>query len=375
MFRHEKENYLKTSTVLIVHNYINWYLTGAKEGGIRVMEPADASGTALWNPKMGDWSEKVINALEPGLIAKLPPVRPADKSIGCISKELVDKYGFSPECKIDAGSGDNMYGAVGTGNVQPGMVTISLGTSGTVCSILEEPFIDPTGEVAAYCDSTGNFLSLVCVTNLSNGYNQLLNQHKLTHDKFNTIIQKTPPGNQGRLLMPWYTGERTPDLPLASPVYFGFDLEDFTPEILCRAVLEGHVLNLYHAAQRIPAKANQIRLTGGLSQSDAWCQVIADIFEAEAIPVKGEGSALGAAIHAAWVWLNEDGRAIGIQDLIERFVILEEKNRKKPNRAHREIYRSQKRLFQALSNRITKDEGIDPFKIRASFLETGKKIS
>ncbi len=113
-------------------------------------------------------------------------------------------------------------------------------------------------------------------------------------------------------------------------------------------------------------------MTGGLSQSEVWCQAIADIFEAEAVPVKGEGAALGAAIHAAWVWLNECGRKTLIQDVAKRFVILEEKNRKKPNPAHREIYRAQKRLFQALSSRILKNEGKDPFTIRAFFPERKK---
>ncbi|MFC2166225.1 xylulokinase [Acidobacteriota bacterium] len=369
MLRHEKEVYQKTSTFLVVHNYINWYLTGGLNGGIRVMEPGDTSGTALWNPKTGKWSKKVIEALEPGLEAKLPKVNPVDRSIGNISAELVHKYGFSSRCKIDAGSGDNMYGAVGTGNVEPGIVTVSLGTSGTACTILNDPFIDPAGEVAAYCDSTGKFLSLVCVSNLSNGYNQLLKRYKLSHDEFNTLIRKTRPGNKGRLLIPWYAGERTPDLPLASPIYFGFDLEDFSPEVLCRAVLEGHVLNLYQGFQNVPAKAEEIRLTGGLSQSEAWCQAIADIFAAEAIPVKGEGAALGAAIHAAWVWLNEDGKKTTIQELTDRFVTLDEQNRKKPTPSHRDIYDTQKRLFQALSRRILRNDSQDPFKIRAFFPE------
>ena len=375
MFRHENENYRKTSTFLVVHNYINWYLTGGKRNGVRIMEPGDTSGIALWNPKTGHWSETVITIIDKELKAKLPPVRPADRSIGSISHELAEKYGFSLGCRIDAGSGDNMYGAVGTGNVQPGIVTISLGTSGTACSVLKEPFIDPMGEIAAYCNSTGHYLSLLCVSNLSNGYNKLLRQHRLTHDEFNKLIKKTDPGNKGKLLIPWYTGERTPDLPLASPVYFGFGLEDFTPICLCRAVLEGHVLNLYQGFRRMPVKTKEIRLTGGLSQSESWCQTIADIFETEAVPVEGEGAALGAALHAAWVWFNESVEKIPIEEVVERFVKLDEKRRKKPNPSHHETYRIQKRLFQALSSRIHKKNGEDPFKIRtllAGFKEKSK---
>ena len=208
------------------------------------MEPGDTSGMALWNPKTQDWSKKVIEAIDPGLIERLPSVKSSSRTIGNVSPHLVSQFGFSPDCSVDAGSGDNMYGAIGTGNVKPGIVTVSLGTSGTAYSFMEEPYIDPTGEIAAFCDSTGHYLPLLCVSNLANGYNEILKQYQLTHATFNSIIDKTSPGNGGKLLIPWYEGERTPDLPQAAPIYFGFGVDDFKQENLCRAVLVGHVLNL-----------------------------------------------------------------------------------------------------------------------------------
>ncbi|NIM91123.1 MAG: hypothetical protein GTO17_09265 [Candidatus Aminicenantes bacterium] len=364
MYRHERKIYQKSTTFFLVHNYINWFLTGGKEGGVRVMEPGDASGIALWNPKTGKWSSKVIETIDPGLRDKFPPIKPADESIGIISKELVEKYGFSPDCIVDAGSGDNMYGAIGTGNVRPGIVSVSLGTSGTTFSFMEVPFSDPSGEIASYCDSTGHYLPLLCVSNLANGYNQILSQYELTHETFNQIIQKTKPGNSGRLLIPWYSGERTPDLPQASPVYFGFGLKDFTKEILCRAVLEGHVLNLYDGFRRMQLSPDEIRLTGGLSQSEAWCQMIADVFEAESVPVEGEGAALGAALHAAWVWLKENGQARPIQDVIAPFIVLDEKRRRRPLKENVKTYRIMKQLFYALSLRLRGQKGEDPFSLR-----------
>jgi len=277
---------------------------------------------------------------------------------------LVDKYGFSSNCTIDAGSGDNMYGGIGTGNVHPGIVSVSLGTSGTAFSFMEKPFIDPTGEIASYCDSTGHYLPLLCVSNLANGYNQILTLYGLTHKKFNQIVRATKPGNSGKLLIPWYSGERTPDLPHAAPVYFGFGLEDFTEEILCRAVLEGHILNLYDGFRRMSLDPDEIRLTGGLSQSEAWCQTIANVFEAETVPVEGEGAALGAALHAAWVWLKENGKPHSIQDVVAPFVMLDEKRRKKPETKHIPVYRTMKQLFQALSSRVRGQEGDDPFSLK-----------
>lgn len=154
------------------------------------MEPGDTSGMALWHPAKQQWSKKVIEAIDPHLIEKLPPVKPADQTIGNIAPHLAEKFGFDPACKIDAGSGDNMYGAIGTGNVQPGIVTISLGTSGTAYSFMEQPFIDPEGEIAAFCDATGHYLPLLCVSNLANGYNLFLKQFNLSHQQFNELLQK-----------------------------------------------------------------------------------------------------------------------------------------------------------------------------------------
>ncbi len=368
MLRNEPDAYRSSATFFLVHNYINWYLTGGKNGGVRVMEPGDTSGMALWNPKTGDWSEKVIEALDPGLANKLPKVLPSDVSVGNISSELAAEYGFSTDCRIDAGSGDNMCGAVGTGNVQPGIVTISLGTSGTAYTFMTEPYIDPSGEIAAFCDSTGHYLPLLCVSNLANGYDTILAMFGISHEEFGEIVGRTEAGNAGRILVPWFTGERTPDIPLAAPLYLGFGLEDFTDENLCRAVLEGHILNLYEGFRRMPVEAKEIRLTGGLAKSESWCQTIADVFETETVPVEGEGAALGAALHAAWVWYKESGNAIPLEEVIQPFIVLDEERRKKPEMDNVRAYRIQKRLYHSLSNRVREGEGEDPFQLRDELL-------
>jgi xylulokinase len=360
MYRHEPENYQQTATFFLVHNYINWYLTG----GVKIMEPGDASGMALWNPKTGDWSGKVINSIDPGLKGKLPPVKPSDQTIGTISDELVKAFGFSPDCKIDAGSGDNMYGAIGTGNVKPGIVTISLGTSGTAYTFMEKPYIDPDGEIAAFCDSTGNYLPLLCVSNMANGYNQVLKNYDLDHQDFIKIIDNTKPGNDGRILLPWYEGERTPDLPDAAPLYFGFGLDDFTRDKICRAVIEGHVLNIYAGFKKMPVDLEEIRLTGGLSKSEAWRQMIADIFGAATVPVAGEGAALGAAIHAGWVWHKENQQVLPIKDFLQPYIKLQEEQRCLPDQENQETYAKLKKLFLALSRRIRGLEGEDVFSIK-----------
>ena len=358
LYRHEPETARRSATFFLVHNYINYFLTG----GVKVMEPGDVSGMALSFPGAVKWSKKVCQAISPDLLKKLPAVKPSDEMIGKISNELVKAYGFSEECWIDAGSGDNMYGAIGTGNVTPGIVTISLGTSGTAYTIFEKPYVDPAGEIAAFCDSTGKYLPLLCVSNLANGYNQLLNQFQISHDEFGEIIKTTPPGNHGRILYPWFIGERTPDLPNALPVYLGFALSDFTRPVLCRAVLEGHILNLFDGFKRMPVKPREIRLTGGLSRSDAWCQTIADVFDSQTVPVEGEGAALGAALHAAWVLNKKSQPDYSLQNLLEKFVKFDEKRRKHP--ANSQKYRLLKQAYSDMSHRMRHSTGkIDSFKI------------
>jgi len=113
--RNEPELAKKTKTFFLVHNYINWYLTG----GIKLMEPGDVSGMALSFPGSQKWSEKICRIISPDLKKKLPPVKPSDQMIGKIAPQLRELYGFSTDCYVDAGSGDNMYGAIGTGNIAP----------------------------------------------------------------------------------------------------------------------------------------------------------------------------------------------------------------------------------------------------------------
>ncbi len=373
MFRKEREKYDRTATFFLVHNYINWYLTGAEKGGAIVMEPGDVSGMALWNPVTRRWSSKVIRAIDPGLAKKLPVVRDSDRSIGRISSALSEKYGFDVECEVDAGCGDNMYGAIGTGNVTNGMITISLGTSGTVYSYMEQPFVDETGEIAAFCDSTGHYLPLLCVSNMANGYDTILETYKLTHRDYQKIILSTQVGNDGIVMVPWFMGERTPDLPLAAPCLFGASPDYMDARHMCRAVLEGHIQNLYDGFLKMKTAAREIRLTGGLSKSEAWCQTIADVFEAETVPVEGEGAALGAALHACWVWRKSHETECRIQDIITPYITLKEKDRKKPNPSHVRIYRLQKELYHALSLLLQGKKAKDPFTLRSALTaETSK---
>jgi xylulokinase len=423
LLRYEPDRYARARTLFLVHNYVNWHLTGGPEGGVAVMEPGDTSGMALWHPARKGWSRRVVDAIHLDLPGKLPPVLPSDRTIGVVAPGLADRFGLDPTCRVDAGSGDNMYGAVGTGNFEPGIVTVSLGTSGTAYTFLREPFIDPDGEIAAFCDSTGHFLPLLCVSNMANGYEAVREHFRLTHQEFDDLVLSTAPGNGGRVIVPWYQGERTPDLPLAAPLTFGFGPAEMGPGLrmreshsgaqdpihcaslekahqrptvsgapgridampgsdpraraaafLCRGVVEGHVLNLFDGFARLPVTPREVRVTGGLSASPAWCQVLADVFDTEVVPVQGEGAALGAAIHAAWVWERENGRVRTLGEVAEPFVRLQDEGRRQPHPEYRIVMGLLRRLYRSLASRVRGLPGEDPFSLRKELMEASRAL-
>jgi xylulokinase len=140
-------------------------------------------------------------------------------------------------------------------------------------------------------------------------------------------------------------------------------------------VVEGHVLNLYDGVARLPVTPTEIRVTGGLSGSPAWCQVLADVFQAETVPVEGEGAAVGAAIHAAWVWFREQGMERRLAEVAAPFVILNEEARKRPDPGAVAAIPLLRRLFRALSLRVRGLEGEDPFALRRELMAASPRES
>lgn len=343
--KEDPEGFANTQWFLLVHNYINYVLTD----GVAHMESGDASGTGLFSPLTRDWDLDLVRAIDPSLVDKLPTVQPSDSLIGKIGSSWTQKFGFAPDCQIAAGSGDNMMGAIGTGNIvgDHRTLTISLGTSGTAFMALPEPYFDPQGEIASFCDATQNYLPLVCVSNLANGYVEMLEAYDIDHQAFDELFEGLPEEEKyssERMILPWFESERTPDLPRATPLTCGFRAQDFArPEKIAAPLMHGHLLNLLMAVDRLPGPIDQVRLTGGLSQSRAWRQSIAQFLEAPVDVVNGEGAALGAAIHAQWV--DQNARQ-SLKELIARSVRLNSELRSLPNERILDSSRGLKEKFK-----------------------------
>src|SRR5438270_3812248 len=202
------------------------------------MEYGDASGTALFDVKKRKWSEAAINAVDPELAGKLPPVRPSDRPAGRLQSATAKLLDLNPDVLVSAGGGDNMMGAIGTGNTRAGVITASFGTSGTIYACAEKPVIDPQGEIAAFCDSTNRWLPLLCTMNVTVATELVREDFGWTHERYAAEAARVPAGSNGLLLLPDFEGERTRHVRDGTGVGFGVNEKRFDAGHFARASVE-----------------------------------------------------------------------------------------------------------------------------------------
>jgi D-xylulose kinase len=357
----EPENYEKLKTILLPHDYINFYLTGEK-----AVEAGDSSGTAYFNARKKEWSEEVLKAVDDtrDLKACLPRIIESDKPVGSIRKEVLDELGFSRDTRIvvSSGGGDNMMAAIGTGNTKSGVVTLSLGTSGTIYAYSDFSVVDPLGEFAAFCDSTGGWLPLACTMNVTVATELVKRLFALGNEELERLIKKTPVGAGGLILLPYFVGERTPNIPSGTGVYFGINEFTLKDAYLARSAMEGVTLGLRYGLESMQKEGigpKEIRLTGGGSKSDAWRQIAADIFKAPTVTMRiEEAASFGAAIQAMWCYACDRGIKVEISRITDEFVTLNADTLKEPKkdaaRKYDELFKLQNEISISLRTAFEK---------------------
>src|SRR6516225_8480764 len=346
--KHEPENYRRLATVLLPHDYLNFWLTGEK-----VMEYGDASGTALLDVSKRKWSKTVLEAIDPELAGKLPPLISSDKPAGTLQASTAKMLDLNPGVLVSAGGGDNMMGAIGTGNTRPGVITASFGTSGTIYACAEKPVVDPEGEIAAFCDSTNGWLPLLCTMNVTVATEMVREDFGWSYEKFAAEAARVPAGSNGLLLLPYFEGERTPNVPDGTGVWFGVNQRTFEAGHFARAAMEGVTLGMNYGLRRLAelgVKPKQIRATGGGAKSKLWRQIMADVFNAEVVTLKvSEGAAYGAALQALWCWRLSRGEKVSISEITEHYIELNKAESAQPNARNASVYRELQELQNELS--------------------------
>ena len=336
---HEPENFARIRHILLPHEYLNFWLTGKI-----CAEYGDASGTAFFDVRTRQWAKDVLDEIDGGsgqLARALPELLTSEKVVGTVRKEVAEELGLPLECVVSTGGGDNMMGAIGTGNVREGVVTLSLGTSSTVYSFTEEPILDPSGNVAPFCSSSGGWLPLVCTMNATNVVTQTLTALGKTVADIESALAATQPGSDGLCFLPFLNGERTPDLPQAQGSLVGLTANNFTTANLIRAAIEGVSFGILNGLELILGgkQADVILVIGGGARSAAWRQLLADATGASIrVPAEAEAGCLGAAMQAIYAYGHSTGRPQSFAEIADRCVRSEARSTAVPIEERREGY-------------------------------------
>jgi xylulokinase len=284
---HEPEAWSRLAHVLLPHDWLTFELTGRA-----VTDRGDASGTGYWSAASGTYRPELLALVDPdrdwssSVPEVLGPVEAAGKWNGAV---------------VGPGTGDNMAAALGVG-LRPGGVVVSIGTSGTVYGISEEPVADPSGIVAGFADASGRHLPLVCTLNATKVTDAVARLLGIQHSELDRLALEAPPGAGGLTLLPYLDGERTPDRPDATGVLAGLR-SDVGREQLARAAVEGVICGLLDGLDALAAFApigERLTLVGGGARSAAYRQVLADLSGGEVVVPQGrEQVAAGACVQAA----------------------------------------------------------------------------
>jgi xylulokinase len=306
----EPENAARVAAVALPHDWLTWRLRGYGPAGESPLGPAleelttdrsEASGTAYWSPGSGDYDLELFERAL-GHLAILPRVLGPAEAAGTTAS-LLPEHRVPAGIVVGPGAGDNAGAALGLGT-GAGDVVVSIGTSGTVCAVIAEPAMDPTGAVAGFADASGLFLPLVATLNAARVLESIAELLGVDHDGLARLALQAQPGSAGVVLVPYFEGERTPNLPSATASLHGLTIASSTRANISRAAIEGMLCGLaagLDAVRAVGVHQRRIMLIGGAAQNLAVTAIAAQVFDVPVVvPAPGEYVADGAAVQAAW---------------------------------------------------------------------------
>jgi xylulokinase len=318
--RLEPEVAARTAAIRLPHDYLTERLCGAG-----VTDRGDASGTAWWSAETGQYANEVLALPEIDLAPELlPRILGPGEVAGTVSAATAAATGLSAGALVGPGTGDNMAAALGLG-LRPGVPVLSLGTSGTAYMVSETRTADPAGDVAGFADATGRFLPLACTLNCTLAVDRVAGWLGLDRDDV------AP--NNGVVVLPYFDGERTPNLPGAAAAVFGLRHRT-DPRSILMATYEGAIVSLLDAIDTIDACSSGVEpdapllLIGGGSQGATWQRTVQRLSgRAVSIPAATELVAIGAAVQAAAVLTGEQPQAVAGRWHTDRGTLLEAQSR------------------------------------------------
>jgi xylulokinase len=297
---HEPDVWARAAHVLLPKDYVRLELTGE-----HALDKADGAGTLLFDLAARDWSDEILAALR---IPRewLPPTHEGPVVTGLVTARAAAATGLREGTPVVAGGGDQSANGVGVGAVAPGVVALSLGTSGVIFAATDAPLYEPRGRVHAFCHALPGRWHLMSVMLSAAGSLRWFRDTVAPGESFEELVASAADvqaATEGLFFLPYLSGERSPHPdPLARGAFLGLNLGHDRRHLL-RAVLEGVAFGLRDGldlmiAAGMPAPS-QVRASGGGVASPLWRQILADVLDTELATVNTtEGAAYGAALLA-----------------------------------------------------------------------------
>ncbi|WP_345448354.1 xylulokinase [Arthrobacter gyeryongensis] len=327
---HEPESMARVAAVALPHDWLTWRLRGYGPAGSSPLGPdldelttdrSDASGTGYWSPLTGRYDLDLFKlafgqdareasggsaTAAPGVVA-LPRVLGPGETAGRVHPACFGGPGASEALGggilLGVGAGDNAAAALGLG-AKPGDVVVSVGTSGTVFAVDSSPGHDPSGTVAGFADASGEYLPIAVTLNAARVLSSVAAVLDVDFDGLSRLALEAEPGAGGVVLVPYFEGERTPNLPHAKASFHGLSIASTTRPNIARAAIEGMLCGLtggLDALRDQGVRAERLLLIGGAVQNPAVQRIAAQVFDLPVVvPSPGEYVARGAAVQAAW---------------------------------------------------------------------------
>jgi len=362
-FKQNYDDYLNTSVIHLVSSFLSSILLGKNSP----IDHSDGAGMNLMNIETKQWDQKALDATAPNLILKLPPLTTSYEIIGTISPYFVEKYNFAPDTLLIPWSGDNPNSLIGIGLTTKGRAAISLGTSDTYFTYLKRLIVDLNGEGHVFGAPTGEYMGLVCYKNGSLAREKIKDRFNLTWKDFSKILKTTPPGNFGKIMLPYFFPEIVP-LVLKPNVYrFGFDENDLEGNV--RAVIEAQFLSMKLHSEWVREEPEEIYATGGASTNMEILQIAANIFNTNIRQFEVTNSAaLGAALRSSKSYFDSTKRIMDWTELVSQYLDIQNSIVIKPNKKYSVLYNDMLTVYKKCEMFILKNGG-DPEQYRKDFVK------
>ena len=288
-----------TAAVCLPHDWLTWRLTGSSDIADLSTDRSDASGTGYFSAGTDSYQDDLLDLGFRGRTPLVPRVFGPHDSPGSTHHGAI----------LGPGAGDNASAALGL-NAGTGDCVVSLGTSGVASAVGLSAAHDPEGIVAGFADATGRQLPLACTLTGAPVLAAVAGMLGVDFDEFDRLALSAPAGADGLVLVPYFEGERSPNLPRASGALHGVTLRNLNSANIARAAVEGLLCSMAYCIDKITGQGvdvERIILVGGGARSEAVRRIAPAVFQrAVHVPTPAEYVALGAARQAAWVLSGHD---------------------------------------------------------------------